>query len=340
VGNIAAELRVSCPGLTEEMVRDLLLQDVQPKLETYGDERDGVRGVSVVAVVALENPGRADDADGVSEELVFQMVEIVVGGGWVVTCWHPSRVFAGTHEEQPGDSLLREPFMAEVKSQWLGNSSSGDGGTPQTPGDLGLYLSRSLVSTFGASHRMMERWVASWEVDFYKSLTREDKAEKLKEAAREISNLLSMVGEFRRRLTAFQHARWSTSDGSWFPDLSDNDDTLLTEAGQSRRAKALASSVDSAGETFALLASSIRADMDLLMLQSAATQQESTERLQGYLGKVTGLVLVPTLVAGFFGANTRLPGGGNWLGLELMVMLMVLSAVGVFLVIRRISQAS
>jgi Mg2+ and Co2+ transporter CorA len=80
--------------------------------------------------------------------------------------------------------------------------------------------------------------------------------------------------------------------------------------------------------------------MDLLMLQSAATQQESTERLQGYLGKVTGLVLVPTLVAGFFGANTRLPGGGNWLGLELMVMLMVLSAVGVFLVIRRISQAS
>jgi hypothetical protein len=71
---------------------------------------------------------------------------------------------------------------------------------------------------------MLERWVAGWEVDFYRSLSSEKKAEHLKEAAREISNLLSMVGEFRRRLTAFEHARYATTDKTWFPSASDRAD--------------------------------------------------------------------------------------------------------------------
>lgn len=65
-----------------------------------------------------------------------------------------------------------------------------------TPGDLGLYLAQSLVATYEASHRMMPRWIASWEVDSSKSLSDTKKAEKLKEAASEIRNLLSMVGRF------------------------------------------------------------------------------------------------------------------------------------------------
>jgi hypothetical protein len=79
--------------------------------------------------------------------------------------------------------------------------------------------------------------------------------------------------------------------------------------------------------------------MDLLMLHSQATQQESAERLQGYLGKVTGLVLVPTLVAGLFGANTQLPGLGSWMGFEIMLILMVLSAIAVYLAIHKLSES-
>jgi Mg2+ and Co2+ transporter CorA len=74
------------------------------------------------------------------------------------------------------------------------------------------------------------------------------------------------------------------------------------------------------------------------MLQSTATQQESTERLQRLLGKVTGLVLVPTLVAGLFGANTELPGRGTWLGFELMMILIVLTAITAYFVIRRLTR--
>ncbi len=101
VRHVADQLGEWCPGLDEEMVRDLLRQDIQPKVETYGDERDGVRSVSAVAVIARELPD-PDDFDGVTEQLVFQMVEMVVGDGWIVTCWHPSRVFSGTSGRRRG----------------------------------------------------------------------------------------------------------------------------------------------------------------------------------------------------------------------------------------------
>lgn len=58
------------------------------------------------------------------------------------------------------------------------------------------------------------------------------------------------------------------------------------------------------------------------------------ERLQSQLAKVTALLLVPTLIAGVFGANTQLPGIGSWLGFDLMIVLMICSAVAVYLTMR------
>lgn len=285
VQDVTGRLEKWCPGLNEEMVRDLLRQDVQPKVETYGDEDDGLRGVSAVAVIAREQPKTADDpSDDVADELVFQTVEIIVGQGWLVTCWHPSRIVTGAGQEA-GHPVLREP-----------------------------------------SHRMMERWVASWEVAFFHSLGHHEKAARLTAAASRISNLLSMTDELRRRLTAFEHARWSTADKSWFPGLGDN--STGGEAGPS--VTALATLIDTSERTFTLLADTIRADVNLLMLQSTAAQQEAGEQMQGYLGKVTGLVLVPTLVAGVFGANTAIPGGQAWWGFEVMLLLMVEPAVLVY----------
>ena len=103
----------------------------------------------------------------------------------------------------------------------------------------------------------------------------------------------------------------------------------------------LAQALDSSVNQFDELLKTIRADMDLLMLRTLGTQQEASERqqasnedLQAKVAKVTALVLVPTLIAGVFGANTRLPGGNSWLGFELMLLLMVASAVVVYLTMR------
>ena len=336
VAEITELLQPWCPQLDDFIIRDLLTPDAHPKVETYGDERSGIRSISTAAVVARELPADDDDFDGVDEQLIFQMVELVVGPGWILTCWHPSQIFTGSEEVEFGPSLLREPFLSHVAHRWVHDEIEGrDPNQPKNSADLGLYLARSLVATYGASIRMLQRWVSTWEVGFYKSLSSHDKPKKLKEAAVEISNFLSMVGEFSRGVSAFRLAGEEMPNKSWFAEaLSDGESVK----GPGKHAKALARAVETAESKLTQLAAGIRADMDLLMIQSQATQQESSERLQAYLGKVTGLVLVPTFVAGLFGANTALPGQGSWGGFELMLLLMVVSGIASYLVIRGLVQ--
>ncbi len=181
---------------------------------------------------------------------------------------------------------------------------------------------------------MVERWVEGWEASFYSS---DDTAVSLDGPNRELRNTSSMIVEFRRRVSALDHARRSTVDKAWFPRLTE----LPTEKGKGKdnhQVQALLSSLETARDKFDLLLVEIRADMDLLMLQSTSNSQQSADRLQDKLAKVTGLVLVPTLVAGLFGANTALPGQGHWFGFDLMVALMIISALAVYLAIRRVSR--
>lgn len=339
VAEVTALLQPWCPQLDELIVRDLLTPDAHPKVETYGDERSGIRSISAAAVVARELPDDDDDFDGVDEQLIFQMVELIVGPGWILTCWHPSQIVTGSEERKFGPSLLREPFLSHVAHRWVHDEIEGrDPDQPKNSTDLGLYLARSLVATYGASIRMMQRWVSAWEVSFYKSLSSSDKKpKKLKEAAVEISNFLSMVGEFSRGVSAFRLAGEEMPNKSWFAEALSDEESVK---GPGEHATALAAAVETAEEKMTQLAAGIRADMDLLMIQSQATQQESAERLQAYLGKITGLVLVPTFVAGLFGANTALPGQGSWGGFELMLLLMMISGIASYLVIRRLVERS
>lgn len=346
IDEVTEQLQPWCPGLNKMIVRDLLTPDIEPKSETYGEERTGVRTISVPALVAREIPDDDDDFDGVDEQLVIQIVELVVGPGWMITCWHRSRTLGGGGVVHDGPSLLREPFLSHVAHRWLHDPTGlTDSDEPKEAGDLAVYLARSLVATFGASLRMLQRWVSSWEVGFYKTLGDKDGArslrgsverKSLKAAAAEISNFLAIVGEFSRSVNAFRLAGDEMPNETWFADPERRARVDSTESVVNEQAKALESSVEAAAEKLSQLYDEIRADMDLLMIQSQASQQESSERLQGYLGKVTGLILVPTFVAGLFGANTALPGQGSWAGFELMLLLMVVSAAASYWFIRRL----
>jgi hypothetical protein len=340
VRELTDRLKTSCIGLNKIMVRDLLTPDVQPKAETYGDERTGVRTVSIPALIAREVPDDDDGFDGVDEQLIVQMVELVIGPGWLITCWHRSRTLVGGGEVDHGPPLLREPFLGYVSYRWSQDAAVLSASAQlKDARDLAAYLARSLVATYGASLRRFQGWVSSWEVEFYKTLgdgANRVRATSLKSAAVEISNFLSLVGEFSRSVNAFKLAGEEMPNSTWFADHEDIADGDPEKAAPSKEGDALALSVDAATTKLAQLSEEIRADMDLLMLQSQARQQESSERLQGYLGKVTGLVLVPTFVAGLFGANTALPEGGTWAGFEIMVVLMVVSAAISYMVIRKL----
>lgn len=312
-----------CPGLEPQMLSDLIDEDKAPKVQPYGDESDGVRSVSMPAVIARETRSMdEDDLDGLDEELIFELVESLAAREWLITLWHPTRAYEGPAQPEAGSPLLREPIVAHVRYQWLEATGGG------TAGDLGLSLARSLLNTYDASHRMIERWIETWELGFYGRLNSKDSSV-VQHATQEISSMLSMVGESRRRLTAFQHERTATSDHSWYAHVSTG------ENGEPRNVAALEELLASTSKRFVELFETIRADMDLLMLRSLGTQQESDELLQKRLAKVTALVLVPALIAGIFGANTQLPGGGDWIGFELMVALMIISALVVYLPMRQ-----
>lgn len=105
-----------------------------------------------------------------------------------------------------------------------------------------------------------------------------------------------------------------------------------------------------------MLFENVRADMDLVTMNAIAEQaraagdlatsvaqsaellkdqREADEAFQKQLGKVTALLLVPTLVAGIYGANTQLPGGGRWSGFDIMLLLMLVSSLAVYVYIIR-----
>lgn len=342
VRRITDLLQPSCPEINTLIVRDLLTPDTLPKAETYGDERTGVRTVSVPALVARQVEDKDDTFDELDEQLIIQIVELVVGPGWLVTCWHRSRtIVGGGRPQESGPPLLREPFLSHVGHRWtIDPTGSDDPARAKDANDLAVYLARSLVATYGASLRMLQRWVSSWEVKFYETLggPENDRTgqKSLKDAAVEIGNYLAIVGEFSRSVNAFRLAGDEMPNDTWFAETAPRSDADPGKQSPSTQSDALASAVNAATEKLEGLYNEIRADMDLLTIQSQARQQEASERLQGYLGKVTGLILVPTFVAGLFGANTALPGQGSWGGFELMLVLMVLSAAISYWVIRKL----
>ena len=316
-----------------DMVEGLLKEDTQPNLETFGVETGHVRGVSVVAAIAREHdPDRTGD-DG-SPKLLLQPVEMLVGRKWILSCWHNASVLGGDDGAEEG-RLLQEPFLSHVGRRLSVARETIPGAGEPTAGDVGVVLARTLIDTYEATYRMMERWLSDWEVDFSR-LIKSAAAPDLKLQQIQISTFLHMASEIHRRVKAFEHATHSSVDRAWFPEMtaltidrvSENEPSQLEE---------LKGGVNEALKNFGNVKVDVRTNMEQLVLQGSKALQETSAKLQkssseveNSLALITSLVLVPSLVVGMFGANTRLPGGGTWIGFELMLALMAVSGLVVF----------
>jgi Mg2+ and Co2+ transporter CorA len=215
-----------------------------------------------------------------------------------------------------------------------------------TSGDLGTGLAIALIETLPPAYRVIEAWLQRWELDYYRARCQAAHGEPhhIRDDVTTLNNLLSLVTEFRRLVATQDNARGMTTEAPWYPDVKATQ--LDAEADRI---------LDGTGDKLQLLFDNIRADMELVSMNAIAEQAQasarqaqevantaqlireqgkSDERFQQQLGNVTALLLVPTLIAGVFGANTQLPGGGRWIGFELMVLLMVLSSVAVFIYVR------
>jgi hypothetical protein len=271
--------------------------------------------VSAFAVHADESEEGASDADASKAgALVVQLVEMLAGDGWMITCWHRSKRYEGAEEIEEGPPLGRDEVLQGVERWWVQGGLS-------TAGDLATLVLHELVLTYPSAARVMNSWLEQWELDFHR---RFDKTER-----HTLIDVRSLLAELEDRLRAIERPETDAAD-SWFTGFS-------TDKWPERVQKLL----DRALSDLESIHSTLRSSLDLLavhataqQLRLAQQQAQQQEKLQGALALVTSVLLVPTLIAGAFGANTMIPGQGKWSGFVLMVILMVAGATGTWLLIR------
>jgi CorA-like Mg2+ transporter protein len=311
---IHGALEPLCPGLTLQMVVDLFTVDPRPFVHSYTDEPH-LRMVSAFAVHANESEEGAADAEASKAgALVFQLVEILAGDGWMITCWHRSKRYHGAEEIVEAEATGREEVLEGVQHWWLQGGQS-------TAGDLATLLLHELVLTYPSAARVMLSWLEQWELDFHR---RYDQTER-----HTLIDVRSLLAELEERLRAIERPE------------ADPEDAWFTRLGGTKWAHRVQRLMDRALADLESIHGTLRSSLDLLGVHSAAQQlklaqdqAQSSERLQNALAIVTSVLLVPTFIAGTFGANTQIPGQGEWWGFLLMVALMVLGAIGTYALIR------
>jgi hypothetical protein len=87
--------------------------------------------------------GAADAEASKAGAFVFQLVEMLAGEGWVMTCWHRSKRYHGAEEIAEGPPAGREEVRAGVEKWWLAGGVS-------TADHLATLILHELVLTYRA----------------------------------------------------------------------------------------------------------------------------------------------------------------------------------------------
>ncbi len=148
-----------CPGLTQQMLEDLLTPDDEPEGLAYDDGRIRLASSFGVETQRPEERAERGEPQGVGV-LVFQPVELLASADWLITCWHPQRTFQGAAkilDGPPGDA--DSPRQAAATRWQRGEHAS--------PGDLGVLVMNELALTYAPTHRTLHSWLEDWELSLY-----------------------------------------------------------------------------------------------------------------------------------------------------------------------------
>jgi hypothetical protein len=300
---LGARVEPVCEGLTDEMLEDLLQPDLWPKRRSYGD----VRAVSAAAAL----PTESTDPGSHAGSLHFQVVEMLAGPGWLVTCWHAPRTFTGS-EEEPGVEPLgdHDELIEDILREW----SQGPG---STAGDLGLRILDRLVDTYPDVRQALFDWLEAWELDLYRRCETDAAPDR-----RTLIELRALTFQYRKSIAPLNAARGKART-YWFADVTDADE-----------AERIDDRIDRALRAVTELSDRLRSALDLVQLQLAQVQGRRTERLQQKVELIASVLLVPTLIAGSYGANTKFPGLNEEWGTTMMLVLMAVGGAGTYVLLR------
>jgi hypothetical protein len=306
--DVFATLRPICgEDLSFAMVEDLLSTDPLPRVQDYGRE-GAIRKVSAFSATAEDRR----QSGGKTGRLRFGVVEFLANEHWLVACCHETQSFAGEDVCTLGASDGYEALLRATEKRWTAGSF-------HSPGDLGLLILRELTRTYRAAEHTLHRWLEQWEMGFYRNGHGDQDA---------LVDLRGLVAEFRARLNAMNCPRDEAAE-AWFAGVS--------HGGEARKADR---QIDDSLRGLDRLSDMVRTSFELLhtkathqQLELQQVQADRTEQLQEKIEKITSLFLVPTLIAGFFGANTWLPGGNGVhaaASFEFMIAAMVIGSLGAY----------
>lgn len=302
-------LSARCPGLTLEMVEDLLSPDERPQRKSYGD--GSVKLVSSFEVKAVRLETKQERGVPASAGVLsFSPVELLGADRWLITCWHPTRVFTrpGEAETVSGITRFTSDHFDAVARRWAsGNARNG--------GDLGVLLLHELALTYAPAHRALYGWLEDWELGVYveDEVDRETLAQLWSSMAvlRDWVNPLNPAG-VRRDLSK-----------AWLP-ATDHAQVIAVD-----------DRVDDALRSLRELGETLRASFALLHSKQTQEQRQRSDEIQRRVEIAAAGFLIPTLVVGFYGANTWVPGQQAHWGFWVMVGVLVVLSLGGVTLVRR-----
>jgi hypothetical protein len=281
--------------LDQAMVEDLL--DVADRREGERYTECRIRSLSAFRA----STKRLNGAGG---ELTFQPIEFLAGDEWVITCWHTRRTYQGAaavSEDEPPES--RGDVLEAVSERWV------DGG--ESAGDLATMILHELTLTHREACFAIRGWLEEWELRLYLH------NETDKEGLERLWGLMAQLREWIQPLN--RPGITEDSSKAWFCGC---DHRLVSQVDDQGVDRALIEVKD--------LANTLRDTFQVLSVRLLEEQRDRREQLQRRIEIAAAAFLVPTLVVGFYGANTKVPGQGTWAGFwGMVVVLVVLSVVSV-----------
>jgi hypothetical protein len=317
-----------CGGqLAEDMVADLLGCRSRPDEHRYAGGR--VRLFVAFEAETREVSGAGDAVPGGGDSgrtgpgrpagsrmLICQPVGFLAGDDWVITCWHHRQGYQGAVRIPVNGTPKPHGEVPEaVAGRWAH-------GPAQTAGDLGVLIFNELALSYAPAHRRVYSWLETWELTLYLDVDLDGTRQVVDRTT--LPDLWGTMAVLRDWLSPLDRAGLHADiDKAWFAGCTDHD-----------AVRNLDDRIDRALSGLRDLGTTLRSSFGLMHIQLAEEQQRRTERLGRLIEYVTAAVLIPGLVVGFYGVNTRLPGGGTWWGFWIMLAAMVVLGVGSALALR------
>jgi uncharacterized membrane protein len=299
------------------MLEDLLTPDDAPAGISYGDGT--VRLASTFSVEAVRGGHQRErgTAQGTGV-LRFQPVELLAGERWLISCWHPRRMFQGAIKigEERADSA--DDVFGAVAECWTRRRGGG-------AGDLGVAVMNELALSYAPAYRELFSWLEDWELSLYVNNDLDNRDE--------LPELWGLMAVMRDWLNPLNRPGLRADVSKAWLVASDHDAVIEVD-----------DRVDKALAGLAKLSERLRQSFGLLHLEQSEEQREHSERMQRRIEIAAAVFLVPTLIVGFYGANTWVPGQGKHWGFWVMVALLILlsfaALLGVLYLQRRAGKAA